>query len=335
MKISIEDIDLGETLGKGTVGEVYRGCLKSDQQEVAVKFLQQAISQDKLVRARFEREMVILERLEHPHVIKYFGGGEFEGRLFYAMEVLDGGNVRDLLDRYGSLSWREVASIARQVCSALQHAHNHGIIHRDLKPSNLFLSSDAQVKLGDFGIARDTHSADITSQGLTVGTHAYMPPEQIKGESNVTGKADLYSLGCVLFEMLSGQKPFSGTNFAVLFEQHLFKPAPMVSELAPDCPTDLVKVIDQLLEKDPDERPFNARSVQGTMLQLLDASSTSDSAETSPMDVGAGSVVDSGMELLRAKLQPPSGQQVSWRTLALVGIAAVILVFVAAMASSF
>ena len=114
------------------------------------------------------------------------------------MEMVGGGTVSELVENTGPLSVAEVLSIGRQCCSALQHAHNHGIIHRDLKPSNLFLSDKGELKLGDFGIARDTQEADITSAGLTVGTHAYMAPEQICADQPITGKADLYSLGCCL-----------------------------------------------------------------------------------------------------------------------------------------
>lgn len=334
MKITVDDINLGESLGTGTVGEVFRGQIKSTGQEVAVKFLQESISNDELVRARFRREMSILERLKHPHIIRYFGGGEHQGRLYYAMEVLDGGNVRDLLDRYGNFSWQEVATIARQVCSALQHAHNHGIIHRDLKPSNLFMTSQASVKLGDFGIARDTHSADLTSHGLTVGTHAYMSPEQIRGECDVTGKADLYSLGCVLFELLTGQKPFPGANFANLFEQHLFREPPRVREFVNDLPAALADVVDQLLKKDPEERPFNARAVQGVMLGLLRGTAVEGSAQPGQAtDVGAADVVDPGVRQLRVKLRPVDSRQVSWKTLAVLGAVALVAIFIAAVAS--
>ncbi len=242
-RITLEQIDLGDIIGTGTVGTVYRGRLKSTGENVAVKFLQPSISDDQLVRARFRREMSILSRLEHPHIIRYYGGSIHNDQLFYAMEALEGGTIKDLLERFGAMSWQEVASIGRQVSSALQHAHNHGIIHRDLKPGNLFLDSSGQIKLGDFGIARDTHSADLTHQGLTVGTHAYMAPEQITGDQDINGKADLYSLGCVLFELLCGQKPFAGTNFAVLFEQHLRKPAPRVTEFVSDCPPALADTI--------------------------------------------------------------------------------------------
>jgi serine/threonine protein kinase len=229
-----------------------------------------------------------------------------------------------------------VASIARQVSSALQHAHNNGIIHRDLKPGNLFLDVDGNIKLGDFSIARDVHSADLTETGLTVGTHAYMAPEQITGDSNISGKADLYSLGCVLFEILAGRKPFEGTNFAILFEQHLHKRAPKVDEFVNDCPAVLSRVIEQLLAKDPNDRPFNARSVQGLMTELLaeDFQGKTKSADADASgDVGAATVIDPGMKLLARKLQLENAPPVSWRTMAYVGLVAVAIICIAAIAA--
>jgi len=351
MKILFEEIDLGAVIGAGTVGAVYRGRLKKTGEAVAVKLLQPAISKDALVRARFEREMDILQKLKHPNIIHYFGDGNHEGRLFYAMEPVETGTVKELLERFGHLSWPEVASIARQVASALQHAHNHGIIHRDLKPGNLFITPSGQIKLGDFGIARDTHSADLTNEGLTVGTHAYMSPEQITGDSNITGKADLYSLGCLMFELLTGQKPFQGTNFAVLFEQHLRKTAPRVSDYVLDCPRLMVDMVAQLLEKDPERRPFNARAVQGVMLQLLEQHSQSTPATGSKLaarpgsasegwggtltktDVGAANVIDLGMASLVRKLGPLEERRVSWRALLVIMAVAMVIIVIAAIAS--
>lgn len=344
-RIAFSDIELGPVLGTGTVGTVYQCRIAEFDEPLAVKLLQLAISNDELIRSRFRREMDILERLNHPHIIRYFGGGEHEGQLFYAMELLDRGNMRDMLDRFGQLSWQEVASIGRQVCSALQYAHNQGIIHRDLKPGNLFIKADANVKLGDFGIARDTQSADITSQGLTVGTHAYMSPEQITGESAINGQADLYSLGCVLFELLTGHKPFQGTNFAVLFEQHLRVPAPRVTQFVPDCPAKLADIIAKLLEKEPNDRPFNARAVQGVMHELLASDGTNSSGIPAvskvpgkvpgkvSMDVAAAEVIDPGMKSMLKKLTPDERPQASWLVLIVLAICMGLVIALASVAT--
>ena len=183
LSAQINDYAFGEVIGVGTVGTIYAAVDKRSQKNVAIKKLHPGICQDALVRARFAREALIMERLHHPHIVRSFGGGDDQGQLFYVMEVVDGGSVKDLLQKNGAFEWPIVVEIGRQVCSALQFAHNHGVIHRDLKPSNLFLTRDADVKLGDFGIARDLQSSDITSSGMTVGTHAYMAPEQITGDA--------------------------------------------------------------------------------------------------------------------------------------------------------
>ena len=120
--------------------------------------------------------MLILSKLNHPNIVAYYGDGKHDGQLFYVMELIHGGTLKEVLQRGGPLTWQETAECGRQIASALQHAHNHGIIHRDLKPGNVFFTEDGQMKLGDFGIARDLRSNDLTDAGLTVGTYAYMAP---------------------------------------------------------------------------------------------------------------------------------------------------------------
>jgi len=203
------------------------------------------------------------------HIVRHYGGGMLDGQYFYAMQLLDHGSLKDRLARDGPLPWPQAAAYATQIASALQHAHNHGIIHRDLKPSNLFFTADGKLVLGDFGIARDTHMADITADRITVGTFAYMSPEQICADRSISGSADLYSLGCVMYEMLTGRPPFAGANFAQVWEQHLHaKPKGMRAQRV-DCPEWLEKLVLQLLAKHPRERPFNARAVEGVLRQRL------------------------------------------------------------------
>lgn len=339
--LKLDDFELGGVLGVGTVGTVHQSIMKSTGEVVAVKILHQAMGEDPVVRSRFEREMAILQRLSHPNIIRYYGGGNQNGKLFFAMELVNGGSIKDLLQHYDRITWQEVVATCRQVCSALQHAHNHGIIHRDLKPANLFLMRDGRVKLGDFGIARDTHSADITVEGYTVGTHAYMSPEQITGETSITGKADLYSLGCVLFEMLTGRTPFVGANFAQLFEQHLRQKAPSVRDLIGDCPVELDRQIGQLLEKDPEKRPFNARAVQASMMQIAEKYDLLKPASAEPItpaagkkDVAASAAValDLGQSMLSRRLnQETISREIPWVRVLLLAITIIIVVAVASL----
>lgn len=339
-KLRFDDFRLGATLGVGTVGTIYAATNKATGQQVALKQLHPGVSSDPLIRSRFKREMTILDRLVHPNIIRFYGGGENEGLLFYVMELVAGGSVRDLLLSNGPLRWPAVVSCIQQICSALQCAHNHGVIHRDLKPGNLFLTPGGQVKLGDFGIARDVTAAALTSEGLTVGTHAYMAPEQITGKSYISGKADLYALGCCAYEMLTGQKPFHGENFAQLFEQHLHAQPPRVRTRVPDCPQPLDDVVDQMLAKEPERRPFNARQIQGVMLEIMEHNKLSQPSDRSApqaqnKDVSAAEARDRGREQLanrvQARLRSGHDRNISWPVFALIAACIVIVILLTAL----
>lgn len=258
-----------DPLGVGTVGTVYRAESPDINEPVAVKLLHPTIAHDENIVDRFQREIVVMERLNHPHIVRNYGGGLMGGQYFYAMQLLNHGTLKDRLQKFGPLPWPQAAAFTAQIASALQHAHNHGIIHRDLKASNLFFSEDGKLILGDFGIARDTHEADVTADGITVGTYAYMSPEQICADKNITGQADLYSLGCVIYEMLTGKPPFLGANFAQIWDQHLHAQPKGLREQGIDCPDWLENLVMKLLEKDPQKRPFNARAVQGLIKEQL------------------------------------------------------------------
>ncbi|QDU82258.1 Serine/threonine-protein kinase PrkC [Polystyrenella longa] len=265
----IDDYEILDTIGIGTVGTIFKAVKEGETQPVAIKLLLPAVSENELICRRFEREIEILEKLNHPNVVRYFGSGKWEDQLYYVMELVEGASLREVLNRKGRVRWQETVEVGWQVCSALQHAHNNGIIHRDLKPANLFLSNDGRVKLGDFGTALDTASVSITEMGLTVGTYYYMAPEQIRAERSISGQTDLYSLGCVLYEMLTGQPPFRGENSAQIFDQHLNVPPFPIRQHSPSCPEKLEAVVLQMLEKDPHNRPFNARSAQGALAEAL------------------------------------------------------------------
>jgi serine/threonine protein kinase len=259
-----------EPLGVGTVGTVYRAESPDIDYPVAVKLLHPTIAHDPNIVNRFQREITIMERLNHPHIVRNYGGGLMDSQYFYAMQLLDHGTLKERLEKHGPLPWPQAAALTSQIASALQHAHNHGIIHRDLKTSNLFFDDQGRIVLGDFGIARDTHDADVTGDGITVGTYAYMSPEQICADREISGKADLYSLGCCLYEMLTGRPPFQGVNFAQIWDQHLHKQPPGLRAQGVDCPEWLEALVIKLLEKDPERRPFNARAVQGLIKDHLE-----------------------------------------------------------------
>lgn len=262
-KRMIGPFELESQLGVGGMGIVYLATYTKTGQKAAIKVLTPAMSANPQLVARFEREMEILKKLQHPHIIRYFGGGRASSsQHFYAMELMNGGSLEDVLKKKKKLTWEETIDVGMQVAKALEYAHQHGIVHRDLKPANLFRTKAGKIKLGDFGIARDTEATALTAAGKTVGTYAYMAPEQITGKPPVSGKTDLYALGCVLFETLTGRTPFDGSTPAEMLFSHMQDEPPRVSQFAMDCPIPLEQVIQKLLEKDPADRYYDALAVQ-------------------------------------------------------------------------
>jgi eukaryotic-like serine/threonine-protein kinase len=251
--------ELMEQIGEGGMGVVYRARYVVNNREVAVKMLPSDVS-DKVVLARFERELEVLKSLKHPNIVRCFGGVcEDKGR-FYAMELVSGGTLENELQRRGRLAWEAVVQYGLQMCSALEWAHQQGVVHRDVKPSNFLITSDGQLKLGDFGLATMAAARKITQAGKTAGTFLYMAPEQIRGQE-VTRRTDLYALGCVFFELLTGRPPFTGDTPAATLHMHLKSPAPRVSQLALDCPAALDQIVSKLMEKSPADRFDSAEEV--------------------------------------------------------------------------
>jgi serine/threonine-protein kinase len=300
-------------LGVGGMGVVYRATYLKTGQTVALKVLAPVLSEDEGVQKRFSREMEILKRLDHKNVVKYYGGGTVGTQHFYAMELLEGGTVEELLKKKGRLSWEQTIEVGKSIARALEHAHYYGIVHRDLKPANLFLTKEGRIKLGDFGIARDTERTALTAAGKTVGTYAYMAPEQITGDPPVSRKTDLYSLGCVLFELLTGRPPFQAENAAQMLMQHMEMKPPRVSSLCADCPVWLETIIQKLLEKEPDDRFFDALAVHNALKEV--ATKIAEGASISKQTVaGDVTVVDRRNDpelrkLLGRKKKKKRGQQ--------------------------
>ena len=330
IRLRYSDFDIGHAIGSGTVGTVYEVTKRDTGEEFALKLLAENVCSDKLLVSRFKREILILSKLSHPHIVAYFGQGELKNQLFYVMELVRGGTLKSLLASEGPLPWHEAVECGRQLASALQCAHNHGVIHRDLKPGNVYLTREGQLKLGDFGIARDTRSIDLTDVGLTVGTYAYMSPELIRGKREISGKSDLYALGCLLVELLTGQPPYQGDNFAQIFEQHLHAQPPNVTKYC-NCPPRLGRLILRLLAKSPDDRPFNARAVQGVLTELLDEQGLIVEPMTdSELDRGAASV-KLAQEALAARIQMPATARppVAWWQLAVLFTGIVLAIYAA------
>ena len=249
-------------LGSGAMGIVYRAKFHRSGEKivpVAFKVVALGLLGNEGVMARFEREANILKQLKHPHIVRLIAHGKINKATPYiALEYIDGEALDRVLSRRGKLGWEEVASYGKQLAEALQYAHDKGIIHRDLKPSNLMITKDGVLKLTDFGIAKDTDVTALTGANSTIGTAAYMSPEQCKGDRNLGAKSDLYSLGVVFFELLTGRKPFTAETTVEMFLKHVNEKAPRIGKLVNDLPTKFESLILQLLEKDKDDRPVDA-----------------------------------------------------------------------------
>jgi serine/threonine protein kinase len=261
--------ELGALLAKGTVGEVYRARHCETGAPAVVKFLQAATAGDLEIQRRFVREVAIAEQLSHPNIVRHYDCGLHEDRIYFAMELVECGTLKDVLLKRNNLPWREAVECAIQVCAALAHAHSLGVIHRDLKPANLFLSADGRVKVGDFGLARDLNRSRLTLEGQTVGTCRYMPPEQITGDAELSGATDLYALGCILYQSLTGRPPFDGNTIIEIFEHHLYSEPVPLGELVRDCPAALCDLVSSLLAKDPIARPGSAAHVAAELESIL------------------------------------------------------------------
>lgn len=244
-------------LGRGGMGTVYKGRHSKSGDWVAVKVIAPGVSDQVRFRRRFAAEVETLKRLRHPNIVQLIGYGEEQGLLFYSMEFVDGHSLHDHLRQHKRIDWMEVIQVGVEVTAALKHAHDLGIIHRDLKPANLMLTRDGHIKLTDFGIAKLFGSTEQTLIGSVIGTADFMPPEQAEGK-NVTTRSDLYSLGSVMYALLTGQAPFGGKSVPEVLYAVRYTPAPDSVRLAPDAPAELHALIAEMLEKDPLKRPPTA-----------------------------------------------------------------------------
>lgn len=252
--------ELTDKLGEGGMGVVYRGRYVKNDKQVAVKLLPPDVA-DEVVLARFERELEILKKLRHPNIVYCFGGVAEGEQRFYAMELVEGGTLDQEIRRRGSLPWELVVEYTLQMCSALTYAHDRGVIHRDIKPGNFLIGDNGILKLSDFGLACIIAGTKLTMAGRTTGTVRYMAPEQIRGKPPASLHTDLYALGCVMYEMLTGQTPFDGSTQAEILNKQLKELPDPVSTLARDCPAWLDALVLQLLEKQPEHRPQSAEKV--------------------------------------------------------------------------
>ncbi|MCH8903835.1 MAG: serine/threonine protein kinase, partial [Bacteroidetes bacterium] len=280
--------NIQKKIGAGGMGTVYLGKDIQTGQQAAVKVLPASFSREAGAIARFTREIDALKKITNPHIVKLFDSGVDENETYYyAMEYVEGETLSSRLRKEKRIGWREVIEIAVQICSALKAAHDAGFVHRDLKPSNLIFSGDGTVKLTDFGVAQVFASSRLTATGGIIGTAEYMSPEQAQGQ-RVTKKSDLYSLGAVMYVMLTGRPPFSGKTTLDIIQKHKYAGFDRPSLIASDMPHWLDEIVCQLLEKDPDKRIPDAYVLSRRLQEVLKK------VELSMQEQTIGSENDSG-----------------------------------------
>ncbi|PYQ62504.1 MAG: hypothetical protein DMF53_12810, partial [Acidobacteria bacterium] len=242
-----------EILGGGGMGVVYKARDTRLARIVALKFLPPELTRDREAKLRFEQEARAASSLDHPNLCTILEMGEAsDGRLYIAMPCYDGETLRRRLER-GPLPVEEAVDVALQIARGLAKAHRNGIIHRDVKPANLIITSDGVVKILDFGLAKLAGSAAISRSGSSAGTPAYMAPEQARGDE-VDPRADLWSLGVVLYEMLTGRRPFRGEREQAVIYSILHENAQPLRELRPEAPPELARIVERLMAKAPEDR---------------------------------------------------------------------------------
>ena len=264
--------EIERELGRGGMATVYLAHDQRHDRPVAIKVLD-ASESVALGIERFEREIKVLARLRHPFILPLHDSGEAAGSLFFVMSYIDGESLRARLDRDGPLQLEQALGIMQQIADALGYAHSENVVHRDVKPENILLSRHGHALLADFGIARGAllqHGADIdlTVEGVAIGTAAYMSPEQALGESGIDGRSDVYSLGCIVHEMLAGQPPFVGKTALSIVAQHVGAPAPSLKPLVAGLSPSIIAAVSRALAKEPGERFAAATDFANALLAV-------------------------------------------------------------------
>lgn len=243
------------------MGAVYRARDKTLDRIIALKIMSADLTDDEDLMLRFRREAEAIGHLNHPNIITVYDMGARDDRLYLAMELLEGEDLRALIDRRAALKMADRARIMIEVCDGLGYAHSRGVIHRDIKPANIILTRDQRVKLLDFGLARMANRPSITRQGVILGTPDYMSPEQTTGRG-IDHRSDIFSAGAVFYELLTLRKPFRGSTLhAVLYEIVSGTPEPMLA-LNPSIPARLAALVESMLDKAPERRPASLEDVR-------------------------------------------------------------------------
>jgi len=283
--------ELVELIGKGGMSSVYKAQDRLLDRMVAIKILHPHFTEDEEYVERFRREARSVAQLSHPNIVTVIDRGEDAGRQYIVFEYVEGENLKELLERTGPMPVRDALVMALQMTRALSFAHGRGLIHRDVKPQNVLLNADGQAKMTDFGIARSIDVQGVTITGTILGTSEYIAPEQARGEQ-VDAQTDVYSMGVVLYELLTGGVPFEGDNFVTVALRHVNEPVPSVLDRRPEVPARVATAVERSMAKFPAERFQSMDELSGELEICL--------AELEPVSDEATMIV---------RRPPPAGPQ--------------------------
>ena len=257
------------SIGEGGMANVYLGYDTILDRNVAIKVLRGDLSNDEKFVRRFQREALSASSLAHPNIVEMYDVGEDNGLYYIVMEYIEGKTLKQLLKKRGTLTLSEAIDIMLQLTDGMAHAHDSYIIHRDLKPQNIMIKDDGQIKITDFGIAMALNSTQLTQTNSVMGSVHYLPPEQASGKG-CTIKSDIYSMGIIFYELLSGSLPFRGDNAVEIALKHMRDPLPSLREDNPAIPQSIENIIRKATAKNPKNRYEDARSMHEDLLTALD-----------------------------------------------------------------
>src|SRR5690242_13290586 len=254
-------------LGHGGMATVYLALDEQHDRQVALKVLHPDLAAT-LGSERFQREVKLAAKLQHPHILSVYDSGDAGGLLWYTMPFVQGETLRDRMSREGQFPISDAMRIARESALALDYAHRNGVVHRDIKPENILLS-DGQAIVADFGIARAVADENgLTQTGMAVGTPGYMSPEQATGERQIDARTDIYALGCVLYEMIAGEQPITGPNAQAIIARKMTETPRALNTIRNTVPPALSQLVDAMLAKSAADRPASAKAVATTLEEI-------------------------------------------------------------------
>jgi serine/threonine protein kinase len=273
--------ELKEELGRGGMATVYHAYDPLVEREVALKILNRELLDDPQVRERFERETRIIAKLENAALVPVYDVGRDNNQLFFVMRYMSGGSLTERIQNR-SLSLSQMAHIIQRVATALDYAHDRGVIHRDLKPGNILFDEYNNAYISDFGIAKLTQATTTLTKSGIIGTPTHMSPEQAKGE-DVDGRSDIYSLGVILFEMLSGKTPYEARTPLGMALKHAAYPVPRILNVNPNLPAGIEAVIEKVMAKERDQRYSSGVEFANAFIAILPEPFTPDVNIATPL----------------------------------------------------